>query len=137
MVDKTKLDQGLAGVDAQPRPEKEPDIISAAEQKPPEKRQSGAQRRRELKLRLCGEQNWRCAYCGKPMEDETASIDHVIARSRGGSNEWENLVAAHRQCNEDKGRTSYLDHIDGIGVRDSFETIRLQLSAHWLIINSE
>jgi 5-methylcytosine-specific restriction endonuclease McrA len=40
-------------------------------------------------------------YCGKKTLDLT--LDHVIPRSRGGSNAWDNLVAACADCNRKKG----------------------------------
>jgi 5-methylcytosine-specific restriction endonuclease McrA len=39
--------------------------------------------------------DYRCQYCG----DRADSIDHVVPRSRGGLQVWENLVAACRPCN--------------------------------------
>ena len=46
-----------------------------------------------------------CVYCGfKPSaEDEPLTLDHVMPRSRGGSDEVENLVPACRSCNSSKG----------------------------------
>lgn len=41
----------------------------------------------------------RCAYCGV----HAATIDHVIPRSRGGADSWENLVACCLRCNNIKG----------------------------------
>ncbi len=41
-----------------------------------------------------------CAYCGSR---ESLTIDHYIPRSRGGSNERENLRVACYACNQDKG----------------------------------
>ncbi|MCO7204165.1 HNH endonuclease [Microbacterium sp. CnD16-F] len=41
----------------------------------------------------------RCAYCGK----SATTIDHVLPRSRGGADSWENLVAACLRCNNVKG----------------------------------
>jgi 5-methylcytosine-specific restriction endonuclease McrA len=40
----------------------------------------------------------RCAYCGK----SATTIDHVIPRSRGGEDSWENLVACCLRCNNVK-----------------------------------
>jgi len=37
----------------------------------------------------------RCGYCGAHAD----SIDHVLPRSRGGLNVWENVIAACRGCN--------------------------------------
>ncbi|MEZ3161676.1 HNH endonuclease [Microbacterium sp. BWT-B31] len=41
----------------------------------------------------------RCAYCAKAA----ATIDHVLPRSRGGADSWENLVACCLRCNNLKG----------------------------------
>ena len=41
----------------------------------------------------------RCGYCGKAA----TTIDHVLPRSRGGADSWENLVACCLRCNNVKG----------------------------------
>ena len=41
----------------------------------------------------------RCAYCAS----SASTIDHVIPRSRGGADSWENLVACCLRCNNVKG----------------------------------
>lgn len=43
--------------------------------------------------------NNRCAYCGGSAN----TIDHVLPRSRGGKDSWENLVACCLRCNNIKG----------------------------------
>lgn len=40
-----------------------------------------------------------CAYCARPA----TTIDHVLPRSRGGADSWENLVACCGPCNNTKG----------------------------------
>ncbi|WP_417511144.1 HNH endonuclease [Microbacterium sp.] len=40
----------------------------------------------------------RCGYCGKTA----STIDHVLPRSRGGADSWENLVACCLRCNNVK-----------------------------------
>lgn len=40
-----------------------------------------------------------CAYCGR----RGATVDHVLPRSRGGGNTWENTVTACARCNNTKG----------------------------------
>ena len=47
---------------------------------------------------------YRCRYCGS--SDAPLTLDHVIARSRGGSDAPENLAAACRPCNSSKGAKS-------------------------------
>jgi 5-methylcytosine-specific restriction endonuclease McrA len=48
-------------------------------------------------FRRDGEQ---CVYCGTHKD---LTIDHVIPRSKGGIDSWENLVTACHSCNSHKG----------------------------------
>jgi len=41
-----------------------------------------------------------CQYCGSI---KNLTIDHVIPRSRGGNDTWENMVVACMKCNTHKG----------------------------------
>jgi len=43
---------------------------------------------------------YRCQYCGTKSHELT--IDHVIPKSRGGSDSWDNLVSACKECNNKK-----------------------------------
>ena len=43
-----------------------------------------------------------CAYCGRLISFEEASMDHIIPQSLGGPATWDNLVNACRRCNEKK-----------------------------------
>lgn len=45
--------------------------------------------------------SFRCQYCGSHSHPLT--LDHVIPKSRGGGDVWENLVAACIPCNNRKG----------------------------------
>jgi hypothetical protein len=44
-----------------------------------------------------------CLYCGDEHPDRELTRDHVVPRSRGGSDQWDNVVAACRRCNHRKG----------------------------------
>ncbi|MCG2587838.1 HNH endonuclease [Rhodohalobacter sulfatireducens] len=41
-----------------------------------------------------------CQYCGTKSD---LTLDHVLPRSRGGEDSWENLVTACNKCNVKKG----------------------------------
>jgi len=45
----------------------------------------------------------RCQYCGKRFSSPRLSLDHVLPKSRGGADTWENIVCACLKCNVDKG----------------------------------
>lgn len=41
-----------------------------------------------------------CVYCGS---HKNLTIDHIIPKSRGGDNSWENLITSCYKCNSIKG----------------------------------
>lgn len=45
-----------------------------------------------------------CWYCG----GKDAVLDHIVAKSRGGSDSWENRAGMCRRCNSKKGVRSIL-----------------------------
>jgi 5-methylcytosine-specific restriction endonuclease McrA len=45
----------------------------------------------------------RCQYTGKVLKPEEGSLDHVVPRSRGGRDAWENLVWSSKEVNSKKG----------------------------------
>ena len=45
----------------------------------------------------------RCQYTGALLRADEGSLDHVLPRSRGGKDEWENLVWADKDVNARKG----------------------------------
>jgi 5-methylcytosine-specific restriction endonuclease McrA len=45
----------------------------------------------------------RCQYTGKLLQPDEGSLDHVLPRSRGGKDAWENLVWSSKDVNARKG----------------------------------
>ena len=61
-------------------------------------------RRKEIVLsrkNILKRDNHTCQYCGARSVPMT--IDHILARKKGGGESWENLVAACVPCNTHKG----------------------------------
>lgn len=54
------------------------------------------------RLNLARRDEFQCQYCGVGLGIQRVTIDHVLPRSRGGQNSWENCVAACAQCNARK-----------------------------------
>jgi hypothetical protein len=46
--------------------------------------------------------NYRCQYCGTKYPHNMLTVDHIIPKSRGGKNIWENLVTCCQHCNRYK-----------------------------------
>jgi 5-methylcytosine-specific restriction endonuclease McrA len=47
---------------------------------------------------------YQCQYCGKRPGPAELNLDHVVPRSRGGGDSWDNLVVSCRHCNLKKGK---------------------------------
>jgi 5-methylcytosine-specific restriction endonuclease McrA len=47
--------------------------------------------------------NYTCLYTGAKLSKEQLSIDHVIPKSKGGADTWENLATCNRLLNSKKG----------------------------------
>lgn len=56
----------------------------------------------EAKIRVMKRDRFQCVYCGEPGTDVELEIDHIIPVSKGGSNNFSNLVTACRKCNRAK-----------------------------------
>ena len=45
---------------------------------------------------------YKCQYCGKALSKNSLTIDHVIPRTQGGKNKWDNTVTSCFSCNNKK-----------------------------------
>jgi 5-methylcytosine-specific restriction endonuclease McrA len=53
-----------------------------------------------------------CQYCGRRFPAHHLTLDHIVPRSQGGDNSWENIVCACHRCNVRKGgRTPTQAHL--------------------------
>lgn len=60
--------------------------------------------RDEKRLALYLRDGLRCVYCGATLEGGAClSLDHLLPRSKGGSNDATNLVTACKMCNSIRG----------------------------------
>lgn len=63
--------------------------------------------------RLFRRDDYTCLYCGEELPPRLLTRDHVVPRSCGGRDEWENVVAACRPCNHRKDNRS----LESLGIR--------------------
>lgn len=61
---------------------------------------------RSHKLVLYGEQRGCCAGCGKHFEDIHLEVDHVVPKSKGGTDHKSNLQLLCGYCNKRKAQGS-------------------------------
>lgn len=73
------------------------------------------------RLRIYERDRWCCQLCGEKVDrrakftDRAPSIDHIIPRSFGGTDDVENLQLAHRGCNSKKGNRGGNEQLALIG----------------------
>lgn len=82
------------------------------------------------RTRLAEAQNWKCCYCGCYMIENhghknSVTVEHVIAKSKGGSNDPSNLAASCARCNEARGNKTIEEFMSGACVQQSSAETRL------------
>ena len=60
------------------------------------------------RTRLAEAQNWKCCFCGCYMTEihskkNSVTVEHVIPKSMGGTDDVENLAASCYRCNNNRG----------------------------------
>lgn len=80
--------------------------------------------------------NYTCQYCGVARQNLT--IDHIIPKSKGGTDDWTNIVTACNKCNTKKGdRTPNEAGINLLKIprrppiRIIFEISKMKLDTSW------
>lgn len=56
-----------------------------------------------FRLKLWERDDGRCGVCGDPVSPDAMEIDHILPRSRGGGDHWDNLRPSHGRCNRLRG----------------------------------
>lgn len=59
-----------------------------------------------------------CTYCHKRLKVSQTTIDHIIPRSKGGSNTMSNLAACCYNCNQAKGDRTVAEWIEDLKVAE-------------------
>jgi hypothetical protein len=52
-----------------------------------------------------------CFFCGQPMQAEDITVEHLVAKARGGPDHTDNLVLAHERCNKEVGAMPLIEKI--------------------------
>jgi hypothetical protein len=76
--------------------------------------------------------NYQCLFCGRYPDPKELTRDHLMPRSRGGGNSWENVVAACRRCNQHKGNRT----LDELGLELLALPFRPNPSEYLALVNS-
>jgi 5-methylcytosine-specific restriction endonuclease McrA len=63
-----------------------------------------------------------CAYCGKT--DIPLEIEHIVPKSKGGSNRVSNLTLACTECNRKKGKRS--ERTSGVSLSEKVDRLTLK-----------
>ena len=60
-------------------------------------------RNEDLRQEIADRDGWSCCWCNKELLPKTATLEHLLARSRGGSNSPSNLRLSCAPCNNGRG----------------------------------
>jgi hypothetical protein len=82
-----------------------------------------------IRCRLSEAQNWKCCWCGTDCVPESgnnnsATIEHVQPRSKGGEDHWDNYAMACARCNNKRGTRSIEAMIAGVQDKAGIEELK-------------
>ena len=76
-------------------------------------RRSGAVHKKRKRARQkLWQENPKCFYCKRGLLFVESTLDHKIPLSKGGTDEIENYVLSCRDCNTEKGSSSFEEFIE-------------------------
>ena len=64
-----------------------------------------------ISKKVAASQQFKCAMCGKPFQEDLWEVDHIVSLQRGGSNALSNLQALHKRCH------AWKNHVEQRGER--------------------
>lgn len=62
--------------------------------------------------------NFSCKYCGRKPPEVELELEHIIPKSKGGTDDMNNLVPACRDCNRGKGTIILKEEIEDAGKKE-------------------
>lgn len=94
-------------------------------------------RERTKRFRILHRDNFTCRYCGSRPGSDLLEVDHLVPRSRGGSDDDENLVTACKTCNGRKSNCIIFPHDLTEGQCDGDGWFVAQRFGEWSIVFCE
>lgn len=61
----------------------------------------------------------RCHYCGEEITKKNATVDHITPKSKGGTNNIDNLALCCKSCNSSKGEKTVDDYRLRVAIKKS------------------
>ena len=74
--------------------------------------------------------DWKCAYCEKDLTPDTATIDHILPKHKGGHNVRSNMCCCCSGCNRSKGSSlleNWYTETNNHFTKERFDKIKLWL----------
>lgn len=83
--------------------------------------------RKARKRRLIKKYGLRCFWCGKRLTPKTATIEHLLPQSKGGTHSFDNLRLACYACNHGRSRPKQAIQLYYKALMENTEAIRQTL----------
>ena len=86
--------------------------------------------RRKFRTCIFSSWDWKCAYCDRQLDEDSATIDHIVPKFRGGHNIKSNMVCCCSKCNRLKGSINLEDWY--VPAFYGYSEKRLVKIRHWM-----
>jgi hypothetical protein len=82
-----------------------------------------------VRFRVLSRDRFTCQYCGRKAPDVVLHVDHILPRSRGGTDDPANLKTACSDCN--LGKSDELNHAQLLDSIDTIERANTERLVRW------
>jgi hypothetical protein len=76
---------------------------------------------KHLRVQVLTRNGYKCRICGRSRDEVALEVDHIVAVSSGGSDEFDNLAALCRDCNSGKSDYSFSNYTSMTLIPDGLE----------------
>lgn len=80
---------------------------------------------KKLRFEVFKRDNFTCQYCGR-TPPQILEIDHIISKSQGGTDEFDNLITACFDCNRGKGKNLLTSIKKKAIIKENLRKLKLQ-----------
>lgn len=80
------------------------------------------------KTKMLEKTNFKCAHCGKQLDLDSMTVEHIFPIHKGGTNDEYNLTALCKECNQEKNNLVYR-------VSDYYKHILPEYKSEYIMMN--
>lgn len=81
---------------------------------------------KKTRFEIFSRDKFTCQYCGRKVPDTVLEVDHIIPKSKNGTDDFINLITSCFDCNRGKSNRQLTDRVSRADIGDEIEKLKAQ-----------